>query len=437
MKKFLLYALAAFAAVNVSAADGVKKANFQKVEKATFAADAHLGLVSKSLNAAMQAMSQETASQEITAIQKAPELSELIPCYSESAGMHLPGYGMFTMNMYEEASFLVKDGKAYFQPFSNMGMVEGVVEAGLANRFSEYGADSVTFTVDYIGALETGEKLFLEPCDWVDYTAVRMEGAKTFGAYYFAEYNELYIPDILALFYEDPLETKPYKPAYVVYNLDLLPQSLYDEVTCMGNATANSAFDPYDPYATDNAKVLFSEDNNGNSVVYVKGIEMSFNPDAWVKFVADENDESIYKVSPMQGLTPVSVSGDPAILVTEGAKHNGSALTGFTGTGLNNSYTTFKWSDNADETSSLTVASDEALGNYIIAVTADKGPSGLGFYEAFANMNINITYESIVGIKEVKGNKQQNDAIYNIAGQRVAKDYKGLVIKNGKKYLVK
>ena len=59
-----------------------------------------------------------------------------------------------------------------------------------------------------------------------------------------------------------------------------------------------------------------------------------------------------------------------------------------------------------------------------------------GMFGAFT-LNVNITYESITGINEVKGNKQQNDAIYNIAGQRVAKDYKGLVIKNGKKYLVK
>ena len=76
------------------------------------------------------------------------------------------------------------------------------------------------------------------------------------------------------------------------------------------------------------------------------------------------------------------------------------------------------------------------MGNYIFASTAE-GVSGLGFFEAFANMTINITYESITGINEIKVNKQQSDAIYNIAGQRVANDYKGLVIKNGKKYLVK
>ena len=67
--------------------------------------------------------------------------------------------------------------------------------------------------------------------------------------------------------------------------------------------------------------------------------------------------------------------------------------------------------------------------------TADGGI--LGFYEVYGSLNVTITYETITGITDVKVNKQQNDAIYNIAGQRVANDYKGLVIKNGKKYLVK
>ena len=42
------------------------------------------------------------------------------------------------------------------------------------------------------------------------------------------------------------------------------------------------------------------------------------------------------------------------------------------------------------------------------------------------------------GISTVKGNKVNNNAaIYNIAGQQVSKDYKGLVIKNGRKFIQK
>ena len=42
------------------------------------------------------------------------------------------------------------------------------------------------------------------------------------------------------------------------------------------------------------------------------------------------------------------------------------------------------------------------------------------------------------GIINVKEDAVKNNgAIYNLAGQRVSKDYKGIVVKNGKKYIVK
>ena len=41
------------------------------------------------------------------------------------------------------------------------------------------------------------------------------------------------------------------------------------------------------------------------------------------------------------------------------------------------------------------------------------------------------------GIESVKATKQNNDVIYNLAGQKVGADYKGVVIKNGKKFVQK
>ena len=42
------------------------------------------------------------------------------------------------------------------------------------------------------------------------------------------------------------------------------------------------------------------------------------------------------------------------------------------------------------------------------------------------------------GIKEVNnGTVNENAPIYNLAGQRVGKDYKGVVIQNGKKFIKK
>ena len=46
-------------------------------------------------------------------------------------------------------------------------------------------------------------------------------------------------------------------------------------------------------------------------------------------------------------------------------------------------------------------------------------------------------YGGEAGIKNVVSKSNVSNATFNIAGQRVAKDYKGLVIKNGSKYIVK
>lgn len=48
---------------------------------------------------------------------------------------------------------------------------------------------------------------------------------------------------------------------------------------------------------------------------------------------------------------------------------------------------------------------------------------------------INIVYPQTTGITAVKNALNENDAIYNLAGQRVGKDYQGIVIRNGKKYI--
>ena len=50
---------------------------------------------------------------------------------------------------------------------------------------------------------------------------------------------------------------------------------------------------------------------------------------------------------------------------------------------------------------------------------------------------IQIYAVGATAIKEVKNNTQADGAIYNLAGQKVSASYKGIVIKNGKKYLQK
>ena len=79
---------------------------------------------------------------------------------------------------------------------------------------------------------------------------------------------------------------------------------------------------------------------------------------------------------------------------------------------------------------------EKYYGTYSFNVTAGKtykvycAGSKLGFY----GFEFSDQPTSVKGIKNVAVN---NGAIYNIAGQKVANDYKGLVIKNGRKMIQK
>ena len=45
--------------------------------------------------------------------------------------------------------------------------------------------------------------------------------------------------------------------------------------------------------------------------------------------------------------------------------------------------------------------------------------------------------EVVTGINDIKAETQSNGAVYNLAGQKVDGSYKGIVIRDGKKYLNK
>lgn len=67
-------------------------------------------------------------------------------------------------------------------------------------------------------------------------------------------------------------------------------------------------------------------------------------------------------------------------------------------------------------------------------------PAGKAYLNASANGGANLRVVSageITGIAAVEAAKAENGAIYNMAGQRVNGSYKGIVIKNGMKVLVK
>ena len=50
---------------------------------------------------------------------------------------------------------------------------------------------------------------------------------------------------------------------------------------------------------------------------------------------------------------------------------------------------------------------------------------------------VEVTVSPATNISNIKADTNADSPLYNLAGQRVSKSYKGVVIKNGKKVLVK
>lgn len=438
MKKFLLVAALAFVTMGASANNGVKKASFNREKKAVQVSNTVVKNLS-GVTAALKAIDPKNVKENYSAnVTRADGEVTLIPAYSEWTYHYESDLGFLPQIMYSGASYLVKDGKAYLQPFANLGMVEGVVEKDVTNAYSEDGADSITFSVAKIASYKgdsTTIDLFLEPCYIADYAPHRLN-QKTFGAYYFAEANELYIPYTiaLALFTSDETETDPFSTKYVARQLDLLPQADYQEYMSKATFTATSY------YGTDNDWSGDAQAYLGEDYLYIKGISDA-DEEAWIEFDATEEDATVYDLSQNQWINTYNFYTDATrtetyrgVVATVGLLQADGKLTGLNQAAKFSSF--FKMTDNADETSTLENTDNTVYGEYIYGETDDQG----GMYNA-ANMKINILFEPVVpdGIQsvDVESSAKFQNAIYNMAGQRVGKNFKGLVIKNGKKVVVK
>ena len=89
-------------------------------------------------------------------------------------------------------------------------------------------------------------------------------------------------------------------------------------------------------------------------------------------------------------------------------------------------------------------------GVQMLFLQADALPAGTAGRRGVVTLNcfgkelkIKLTQGDVTNIpdptavRNISVEKKTNDKIYNIAGQQVSKDYKGLVIKNGKKFFNK
>ena len=82
------------------------------------------------------------------------------------------------------------------------------------------------------------------------------------------------------------------------------------------------------------------------------------------------------------------------------------------------------------KTRNYTWTGDASEVTFTICKNDLKKTSALNFNEVIVNT-------TITGITSITAEKAQNGVCYNLAGQRVSKDFKGVVIENGKKMIVK
>ena len=83
------------------------------------------------------------------------------------------------------------------------------------------------------------------------------------------------------------------------------------------------------------------------------------------------------------------------------------------------------------------VADDPESETYTLTADADKLYLGRNGNTATFVTLLKVVRDSATGIQEIPVKVVFNDAIYNLAGQKVNETYKGIVIKNGKKYIQK
>lgn len=64
-------------------------------------------------------------------------------------------------------------------------------------------------------------------------------------------------------------------------------------------------------------------------------------------------------------------------------------------------------------------------------------PANKAYVVAAAGAKLNLDFGTLTAIEGVEAAAADSDAIYNLAGQKVSASYKGIVVKGGKKYIVK
>ena len=450
MKKVLLVTAVALVTINVSAANRkyFHKAQIAKERKTVNATPGAFKSMAAKMEAANAFYNMPDCKpgkiEGFNVQRRAGDAIKLLPAYSMSSSVFTSILGgEVEQYFYDGASFLVTDnGKAYMAPFAQLGHVEGVLDTETENPYTAFGAEIYRFTCDTIAHYTdqtTGDKKALvlgvcnlEGSDQEGWIPVRT-AEKTFIAYYFAEYDELYFPDALAVFDADDSVKGIFDEAYFIDGLDLAPQSVLDEYMSKATFSNTSYYDePGTPAVTGDCIAFVGSE----FAVYVQGADAAGpNAGAWVKYDADQEIDGLLHVKDNSFLTfgrwyndATKTDTHRGVVVTMSVAVADGKRTGWSPNGEAD----YRLVQNADNTYTIKSTETTAGGAFVFV---EEGYDG-GIYDML-NQTIHILMEHVTGVNAVKANAANNAAVYNLAGQKVGKDFKGLVIKDGKKYIQK
>jgi len=350
--------------------------------------------------------------------------------YTFANGMYLDSY----MN---EGAYLLDGDKVYVQPWTILDAIEGKVVQG-KNIFSDkYEADSIEINNDVVvGELqvsetETAEVSFAKVGFDDDSNPVKEDGV--IGGWVFDNGDGTYdmiIKDCIGLFVGDELIASFHWSYFA-------PADVFDgnmHKATISGMSGKTLSDPNTEYENaDGAAVL------AYGGIYVRGISPSF-PDAWT-FLKCEFDEEGY----LDADAGASL-GENQYLGTRILK-NGT-IVDVTTSSLDDQYIFAKAVEffiDGDDDENLVL---ESTGDYIYSeyyfasqpLDPEDEDSDQGFWDYLSSPKIVIS-QDLLAIKGITDNVKSQTAgskqAYNLAGQKVGNNYKGIVIKNGKKYLKK
>ena len=429
MKKLLLLFAAVLLTVGASAGNRDRARLLPALQRQSHSLN--LGAFN-SLNSKMQAGHLFGSNIQPKKVLKAPakaegEELELIPAFAEEASYYIDSTGFVTEALYEGASYLVKDSKAYFAPFAYCDYLEGQVESGecwMQQYYKAHGlnykVDSITFTANKVIAWDkkSGNEYVAAAGDFKKSTyTVERSNATTIGAYYFPEYNEMMVSDIIGLFDKEGTSVSP-QPGYCYADFSLYPQVDAKDYFYKGTFKTKDYFDDGEDAGKEyTGDVVIYNAYDG---LYIKGFDLYMGLyGSYVKFAYLESDDSesgydytSATVESYQHLATLSdfQKGYWFDLITLGVN---TAFDDYATPG-------FFITENEDQTISI---EDDGMA-LLLGYCPEQGS-----FEALQELSIIMTDEKYDAAIRPTTAKVASTAYFDLLGRKVNADQKGLIIK--------